>query len=179
MGYSNAVARDRDRGVFQRLRVGPVAGWTIMTSRLIVQVAMIVIMTVLIFIVGYFVDHISISPLGYLAGLLMAVLGSAVYLGLGQAIVGLIKNPDTVSSTTRLVYFTFIMIGMFGEFGMLGKEIGTMVVWSPYGTVRKLLAAGLSPEGWQMETTYALLAAAAYALIFVVIGVKYFKWESK
>ena len=24
MGYSNAIARDRDRGVFQRLRVGPV-----------------------------------------------------------------------------------------------------------------------------------------------------------
>ncbi|RFS27016.1 ABC transporter permease [Chitinophaga silvatica] len=179
MGYSNAVARDRDRGIFQRLRVGPLEGWTIMSSRLIVQVAMIILMTLLVFIVGYFVDHISLTPAGYLVGLVMAVLGSAVYLGLGQAIVGLIKNPETVNTTTRLVYFAFIMIGMFGEFGVLGKEIGQIATWSPYGTVRKVLAAGLDPASWQLATTYAFLASVGYAILFVVIGVKYFKWENK
>src|SRR5450432_2912825 len=33
MGYSNAIARDRDKGIFQRLRVAPVPTWCIMTSR--------------------------------------------------------------------------------------------------------------------------------------------------
>ncbi|MEV4886092.1 hypothetical protein MRBLMN1_004649, partial [Chitinophaga ginsengisegetis] len=97
------------------------------------QRGMIVLMTVLVFVVGYCVDHIYISPVGYIAGLLMAMLGGFVYLGMGQAIVGLIKNPVTVNSTTRLVYFIFIMIGMFGEFGVLGKKIGLLVIWSPYG----------------------------------------------
>ncbi|WP_079467522.1 ABC transporter permease [Chitinophaga ginsengisegetis] len=179
MGYSNSIARDRDRGVFQRLRVGPVSAWTIMMSRLIVQIAMIVLMTVLVFVVGYFVDHIYISPVGYIAGLLMAMLGGFVYLGMGQAIVGLIKNPDTVNSTTRLVYFIFIMIGMFGEFGVLGKKIGLLVIWSPYGVVRKVLAASLDPASWNMDTTWALLAAAGYTIVFVVLGVKWFKWENK
>src|SRR5882757_466827 len=41
MGYTNSIARDRDKGVFQRLRVTPVPSWSIMTSRLIVQLAMI------------------------------------------------------------------------------------------------------------------------------------------
>jgi ABC-2 type transport system permease protein len=170
MGYSNSIARDRDRGVFQRLRVGPVSAWTIMISRLVVQIAMIALMTVLVFIVGYFVDHIQISPAGYAAGLVMAILGGAVYLGLGQAIVGLIKNPDTVNSTTRLVYFVFIMIGMFGEFGMLGEAIEKIVIWSPYGAVRKILAGSLAPATWQLETTYALLASIGYTIIFVVLG---------
>ncbi|GEP89018.1 ABC-2 type transporter [Chitinophaga terrae (ex Kim and Jung 2007)] len=179
MGYSNSVARDRDRGIFQRLRVGPVAGWTIMTSRLVVQIAMIVLMTVLIFVVGYFFDHIEISASGYLVGLLMAVIGSGVYLGLGQAIVGLIRNPESVNSTTRLVYFAFIMIGMFGEFGVLGKEVELLATWSPYGTVRKVLAAGLAPATWNMETTYAFFASVAYSLVFIIVGVKYFKWDNK
>ena len=37
MGYSNSVARDRDKGIFQRLRVAPLPAWTIMMSRLFVQ----------------------------------------------------------------------------------------------------------------------------------------------
>src|ERR1700751_5893993 len=33
MGYSNALARDRDKGIFQRLRVAPVPTWSIVLSR--------------------------------------------------------------------------------------------------------------------------------------------------
>src|ERR1043166_4020296 len=49
MGYSNAIARDRDKGVFQRLRVTPVPTWCIMVSRLIVQIAMILLLTAVVF----------------------------------------------------------------------------------------------------------------------------------
>src|SRR2546425_142785 len=41
MGYSNSIARDRDKGVFQRLRVAPMPSWCIMVSRLLVQLMMI------------------------------------------------------------------------------------------------------------------------------------------
>src|SRR6266849_10919758 len=36
LGYSMTVARDREEGVFQRLRVTPAPTWSIMTSRLLV-----------------------------------------------------------------------------------------------------------------------------------------------
>ncbi len=114
MGYSNSIARDRDKGVFQRLRVAPVASWSIMASRLTVQLMMILLVTVLVFFAGYYVDHITLSPVGYVLTFFTALIGGAVYLGLGQLIVGLIKNPETVNSTTRLVYFVCIMVGMFG-----------------------------------------------------------------
>src|ERR1700754_1121646 len=48
MGYSNSVARDRDKGIFQRLRVAPASNWAIMASRLTVQLIMIIIMTIVI-----------------------------------------------------------------------------------------------------------------------------------
>src|SRR5437763_4381403 len=65
MGYSNAIARDRDKGVFQRLRVTPVPTWTIMVSRLTVQLFMILLLTIIIFFAGFYYDKITISPAGY------------------------------------------------------------------------------------------------------------------
>ena len=52
MGYTNSIARDRDKGIFQRLRVAPAPNWTIMMSRIFVQLSMIALVTTAIFVVG-------------------------------------------------------------------------------------------------------------------------------
>lgn len=179
MGYSNSVARDRDKGIFQRLRVAPMPAWCIMVSRLLIQLIMIVLLTVIIFIAGNNIDHIKLSPSGYIIGFLTAIVGGAVYLGLGQLIVGLIQNPETVNSTSRLTYFLFIMVGMFGELGVLGDQIKEIVLWSPYGTVKRIIAAGMQPGTWNSEMTMALLVTIGYAALFSIVGIKRFKWNSK
>lgn len=179
MGYSNSVARDRDKSVFQRLRVAPMPTWCIIVSRLLIQLMMILLLTVIVFIAGKNIDHITLAPSGYVISFLTALLGGAVYLGLGQLIVGLIKNPETVNSTSRLVYFLFIVIGMFGELGLLGKQLEEVVLWSPYGTVKRIIAAGMQPGSWSRETTTALLLTIAYAAVFSFIGIKKFQWSNK
>jgi len=179
MGYSNSIARDRDKGVFQRLRVAPMPSWCIMTSRLIVQLLMILLLTILVFIAGNNIDHITLTPVGYAVTFFTAIVGGAVYLGLGQLIVGLIQNPETVNSTSRLIYFLFIMVGMFGEFGILGEQVKHIVIWSPYGTVKRVIAAGMQPSTWDDEITMALLVTIGYAAAFAVIGIKKFKWNNK
>jgi ABC-2 type transport system permease protein len=177
MGYSNSVARDRDKGIFQRLRVAPLSAWSIMMSRLAVQLLMIVLMTTAVYIGGFYFDKISLSPGGYVMGYIAALVGGAVYLGLGQMIVGLIKNAETVHSTSRLVYFIFIMVGMFGELGVLGQQIGNLVQWSPYGTVKHILASSANPGTWNMSATKALILTIGYAFVFAVLGIKWFKWS--
>jgi ABC-2 type transport system permease protein len=179
MGYTNSIARDRDKGVFQRLRVTPVPSWSIMVSRLIVQLAMILIVTTAIFLAGSYYDKIQLTPMGYLVGYVAAFVGGAVYLALGQMIVGLIKNPETVNAVTRLVYFIFIMVGMFGELGMLGPELGEVVKWSPYGAVKRMLGAAMQPSTWTQETTYFLLVTIGYTAIFTTLGIKWFKWNTR
>lgn len=179
MGYTNAIARDRDKGIFQRLRVGPVPAWTIMASRLIVQIAMILLLTIAVFIVGFYADGIVIPVEGYLLGFIMALIGGAVYLGLGQMIVGLIKHAETVSATTRLVYFAFIMVGMFGELGVLGEALQKIVIWSPFGTVKKIVSDSLHPGSWSNGTSMGLMATVFYAIAFAILGIKWFKWDTK
>ncbi len=177
MGYTNSIARDRDKGVFQRLRITPAPRWTIMVSRLTVQLLMIAIVTTILFIVGYQVDHIVMQPSGYALAFCVAVAGGAVYLSLGQVIVGLIHNAETVNVVTRLVYFIFIMVGMFGSLGMLGDAINKVSNWSPYGTVERILADALN-NVWTSTTTMALLATIGYTFLFTIIGIRFFRWQS-
>ncbi len=178
MGYSNAIARDRDKGVFQRLRVTPVPTWSIMVSRLVVQLLMILLVTTFVFLVGSEYDKVNLTPAGYALTYLTALVGGAMYLGLGQMIVGLVKNAETVNSTTRLVYFLFIMVGMFGDLGVLGKELQKIIRWSPYGTVKNILASSMQPSNWDNTSTLALLATFGYALLFSFMGIKNFKWNT-
>jgi ABC-2 type transport system permease protein len=179
MGYSNSIARDRDKGVFQRLRVAPVPAWAIMMSRLAVQSVMILLMTSVVFFAGFYYDKISLTPGEYALSFLTTFVGGAVYLGLGQAIVGLIKNAETVNSTTRLIYFIFIMVGMFGELGVLGKDVGEAVKWSPYGTVKHLLSSSMLPATWDQRTIISLFVTIGYAGVFSLIGIKWFRWDSR
>ncbi|MBV4357690.1 ABC transporter permease [Pinibacter aurantiacus] len=179
MGYTNSVARDRDKGIFQRLRVAPIPSWAIMISRLTVQLTMILIVTICVFITGYYVDGIHLSAVGYLLTVISALVGGAVYLSLGQMIVGLIKNPETVNSTTRLVYFVFIITGMIGGLGFLGDIAQKLARWSPYGTVQTMLAGSLQPDLWHNETTMALLVTLGYTLFFAFMGIKKFKWNTR
>ena len=178
MGYTNSLARDREKGIFQRLRVSPAPTWAIMASRLVVQLALILLLTVLVLYAGYSFDHIRLSVVGYMITFFSAIVGGSVFLSLGQAIVGNIKNPETVNSTTRLFYFCFILIGTVGPL-LDYQELKDAVQWTPYGTVKTILAGGMEPVKWDIHTTSALLASIGYTVALAALGIKWFKWDSK
>ena len=83
----------------------------------------------------------------------------------------------------RKLFRRFILamqdLGMFGEFGLLGEQVKKMAVWSPYGTVKRVIAAGMQPEKWTAQISIALLITLGYAVVFAVIGIRKFKWNSK
>lgn len=98
-------------------------------------------------------------------------------------IVGFIKNPETVNSTTRLVYIAFIIVGMFGEAYMSLNKVDQLladaVQYSPYGTVKTILSTGMEPAKWNGDTTTALLVTIGYTIVFTILGIKWFKWNTK
>jgi len=179
MGYTNSIARDREKEIFQRLRVAPAPNWTIMASRITVQLIMIMALTIVVFLVGFQYDHITLPVTGYIAGFLVAIVGGAVYLALGQTIVGRLKNPETVNATSRLIYIAFIMIGMFGELGMLGDSMDKAVKYSPYGTVKTIVSNALTSTAWTAQSTIALLITLGYTALFAFLGIRWFKWTNK
>jgi len=179
VGYSLAIARDRDTGVFQRLRVTPAPTWTIMVSRWIVQLGAVLTMTIVVFVVAALFLGITLSPQDYLFTVLVALLGSAVFLSIGQAIVGLIASADTLNAAGRFLYVPLIALSLFGNSDRLGTTVEMVSRWSPGGCLETLLSAAMGATAWSDQTWEALVASAAYTVVFAVIGIRWFRWVSR
>jgi len=178
MGYANNMARDREKGIFERLRVTPASTTIIMTSRIAVQILQMAAMNILVFIVAYFIDNITLSAGGYILSFIISLFCGAVFLSMGQAIVGLISSSATVNSVSRFVYIGLVLIGAFGELGVLGGLLKNIILWSPYGSVKILLLTSMIPSDWGSESWIALIVTILYIIIFTMIGIKWFKWKT-
>ena len=180
MGYSLTIARDRERGIFQRLRAAPVPTWIIMSSRIIVQLSLIAAMALVTIAIAQWVDHISIGYLNILLLLIASLIGGMAFLALGQFIVAFIQSSEAVNSAARLIYFPIAIVGALGSIGLFGSVVEKIVQWSPLGTTKVLLIAAMEPSTiFTHSVLFALAVTLGYGLVFAGIGIRYFKWKGK
>ena len=179
LGYALTVARDRDQGVFQRLRVTPAPTWTIMTSRLAMQCLANLVITLAVVIFGTRLHHISLSAGTYGLVLVVSILGGAVFLSIGQALVGLVKSADSVNAGGRILVIGLILLGTFGQSGTLGHTWESIAHWSPVGAVMTLFAAVLSLSTWDTHDSLVLLACGLYIVVFAAVGIRWFQWDAR
>ena len=179
IGYAVTLARDREKGVFQRLRVTPAPTWTIMTSRLAMQVVANLIISVGVVIIGSLIHHISPSVGQYALVLLVSILAGAVFLSIGQALVGLVKSADSVQAAARVLFAFLILLGLLGQSGGLGSFWSSVARWSPVGAVMTLFAGVLDLHTWYSRDTLSVLACLGYVVVFTGIGIRWFQWDAR
>jgi ABC-2 type transport system permease protein len=178
-GYTLTLAHDREVGVLQRLRVTPAPTWMIMTSRLIVQVATNLIASIVVVIVGAIVHGLTLNIGQYLLVIAVAVLGAAVFLAIGQALVGLVRSTSAINAISRLLMIVLILLGLLGGTGILGDTVKTIADWSPVGALMALFSDVLNRSVWNGQDTYSLLACVGYIIVFAFIGIRWFRWNSR
>jgi ABC-2 type transport system permease protein len=178
MGYALTVARDREKGVFQRLRVTPAPTWTIMSSRLAMQSVANLIIALVVVIVGSRIHHISLSVGQYALVLLVSILGGAVFLSIGQALVGLVKSADTVNASGRVLLIVLILMATLGQGASLGSVWVSIARWTPVETVMTLFAGVLNLTAWHGRETLSLVVSVAYIVVFAGIGIRWFQWDA-
>jgi ABC-2 type transport system permease protein len=179
IGYALTVARDREKGVFQRLRVTPAPTWTIMTSRLTLQVVASLIIATGVVIIGSLIHNLSPSAGQYALLLLVSVLAGTVFLSLAQALVGLVRSADTVQAVARVLFAVLILLGILGQSGALGSFWSSVARWTPVGAVMTLYAGVLDLHAWYSRDTLSLLACLAYIVVFAGIGIRWFQWDAR
>jgi ABC-2 type transport system permease protein len=179
LGYALTVARDREKGVFQRLRVTPAPTWTIMSSRLAMQSLANLIIALVVVIIGSRIHHISPSVGQYALVLLVSLLGGAMFLAIGQALVGLVQSADSVQAVARVLFAVFIILGTLGQSGALGSFWASVARWSPVGVVMTLFGGVLNLSAWHGRDTLSLLVCAGYIAVFATIGIRWFRWDAR
>jgi len=179
LGYTASVARDRELGVLQRLRVTPAPTWTIMVSQLAVQIVSMLAMSLVVLVAAAVVENVSLDPAAYLLTLVAVIFSSAVFLGVGQALVGLIKSAETVNAVGRLSFLPLVALGLFAHSAIFGTTFETIARWSPGGAVATLLAGAMHPAAWNGDTWLAFLTSVVYAVVFAGIGIRWFQWSTR
>ena len=179
LGYSMTVARDREKGVFQRLRVTPAPTWTIMTSRLLVQVAAILAMALVLLVAADLFVGVSLTVEAYLLTFICVIFSSALFLGVGQALAGLVNSADTLNAVGRIAYIPLFALGLFGNSTVFGTTFELISRWSPGGTVVTLLSGAMNPSSWNSDTWLAIAVSAAYSVVFAGIGIRWFQWGAR
>lgn len=178
-GYTLTLAHDREAGVLQRLRVTPAPTWTIMASRLVVQVIANLVASVVVVIIGAIVHGLALNAGQYLLVIAVAILGAAVFLAIGQAIVGLVKSTSAINAISRLLMGLLIVLGVTGGTGLLGDTMKAIAEWSPVGALMTLFADVLSQSAWSGQDTQSLLACAGYIVVLAFIGIRWFRWDAR
>src|SRR5260370_16868423 len=179
LGYAMTVARDREKGVFQRLRVTPAPTWTIMTSRLLVQVAAIVAMALVVLVAADLFKGVSLSAEAYLLTFICVIFSSALFLGVGQALAGLVRSADTLNAVGRIAYLPLFALRLFCQSTIFATTFHLISRWSPGGTVETLLTGAMNPSSWNSDTWLALAVSAAYSVVFPAIGIRFFQWRAR
>ncbi len=178
LGYTLALAHDREVGVLQRLRITPAPTWMIMTSRLAVQVATNLVASVVVVIVGAIVHGLTLNVGQFLLVIAIAVLGAAVFLAIGQALVGLVQSTSAISAIGRLLMIFLLLLGLLGGTGILGESMKIIADWSPVGALMTLFSDVLNQSPWNGQDTYSLLACVGYVIVFASIGIRWFRWNT-
>lgn len=177
LGYAISTATDRQGGVFQRLRVSPAPSWAIMLSRLLTQLMAAIATVIIVIVAGSIIHHVIFDVGTYLLIFLVSVFGAAMFLGIGQALVGLIPSANAVGAVARVLYIVLILVGILGAAGVLGDNFKTFSEWTPVGALITLFTAVQDVGAWSMTDTGAVLACAGYLVVFAGIGIRWFRWE--
>jgi len=180
MGYAVVLSRDRDHGVFQRLRATPSTTTIIMSSRILVQLAIIVLMTVVTIAAAGFIDDIHVGPAKILGAVVANLLVGLMFLSIGQTVVALLTSSESVNAVARFVYIGFLVMATFlapmSRPGVDPSRMQVIAAWAPMGVAKSMLMTALSPSTVSQHGLLMVLAAVGYTVVFAFIGIRWFRW---
>ncbi|MFD4504786.1 ABC transporter permease [Streptomyces sp. NPDC058457] len=171
-GQAIATGFERRYGVLKRLASSPLPRWALMTAKtasvLVTEVLQVILLTVIAFALGW-------SPHGNpLAVLLLLVLGTAAFSGLGLLMAGTLKAEATLAAA-NLVFLLLLVGGgvivPLDKFGGAQHALGLLPISALSDGLRDVLQHG-SGMPWG-----DLGILAVWAVVALGAAGKFFRWE--
>ncbi|MFD3335136.1 ABC transporter permease [Streptomyces sp. NPDC058700] len=171
-GQAIATGFERRYGVLKRLGASPLPRWALMTAKtlsvLVTEVLQIALLTVIALALGW-------SPQGDpLSVLLLLVLGTAAFSGLGLLMAGTLKAEATLAAA-NLVFLLLLVGGgvivPLEKFGAAGDVLALLPISALSDGLRDVLQGGASmPWG-------DALILAVWAVLGLGAAARFFRWE--
>jgi ABC-2 type transport system permease protein len=168
------LVRYREMGWLRRVSVTPVPPLRLLAAQLVVYLAL-ALAAVLIVIFGSEFIFGAALDVGILYFVLSLVLSIAVIFSLGLVVAALAPSQSvTTALTGGLTFLMLFLSGLWIPPATVGGPLATIMYYSPAGAaVQALLNSAFNTA----PPLTAILTMAAYAVVFALVAIRYFRWE--
>ncbi|MEM2126403.1 MAG: ABC transporter permease [Candidatus Methanosuratincola sp.] len=175
IGVPMTMTTYRETGVLKRLRVTPVKTSTLALSYSISNLVFVVAGITLLFIVGKF--FLKIQVLGSWAALAgVTFLGMITFLAIGSAIGSIAPSSRTANIIIWTMFTPMLMLSeLFLPIAILPawlQPIARALPLTPLNTLLRDIVYGVP-----IETPWRVGLLAGWAIVAIIITVRFFRWE--
>ena len=173
-GLPAVLAGYRDRGILRRLNATPVGAGRLLAAQLTVNLAVALVATAGILVVGYAGFGVALprQPVGFLLAL---ILTAAAMLGLGLLIASLARNPRVAGAAGTMLFLPLMFFaGLWVPQATMSAGLRRVGDDTPLGAAVAALGRAMVGQ-WPAASGLAVLAA--YALAFGALAWRLFRWE--
>ena len=143
------LVEERKQGWTLFLRVTPLTSQAYFLSKMISQSLIHIFSILLIFVIGGFMNSVSLSFSEWLLAGCWILIGSLPFLAIGT-LIGTMNRVDTASGVSNLIYLSLALTGgMWMPLDIMPKFIQNAAIWMPgynYGNGAWQIIRGNSPE---------------------------------
>ena len=165
-------------GMLRRLQATPIHPGMFLGAQGLTRLIMAVLQTILLAAIGVLFFGFHLSPSSWVAFLVLALIGSAVFQEIGFAIAGWAKNEDQAQPVAQLIQFPMMFLsGTFFPRDTFPAVLQTITGFLPLTYLADALrhVANDGASLWQVRGD--LLGLLVWAIIAGFIAVKVFSWE--
>ncbi|MGY3857152.1 ABC transporter permease [Aeromonas intestinalis] len=178
-GVGFVIVRYRKNGVLKRLRATPLSAAEFLGAQLLSRVLITLVVSLLVFLVAYWLLGVPLLGSGWLL-LLIALVGGTAMASLGLLIAARLQNEELASGLLNLIslpmmFLSGVWFSLEGSPPWL-QAIGARLPLSQI--IEAARAVMLEGAGWQ-AVAGDLAQVALFALSCLVLGSLLFKWSAK
>ncbi|MCQ4083447.1 ABC transporter permease [Streptomyces sp. RB6PN25] len=172
-GQAIATGFERRYGVLKRLGASPLPRWALMTAKtgsvLVTEVLQVVLLTVIALAMGW-------SPTGDpLSVVLLLVLGTAAFSGLGLLMAGTLKAEATLAAANLVFLLLLVGGGVVVPLGKFPHAAQSVLQLLPISALSDGLRGVLQHGGGMPWSDLGILAV--WAVLGLGAAARFFKWE--
>ncbi|WP_329394042.1 ABC transporter permease [Streptomyces lydicus] len=172
-GQAIATGFERRYGVLKRLAASPLPRWGLMTAKtcsvLVTEILQIVLLTVIAFGLGW-------SPRGNpLAVLLLLLLGTAAFSGLGLLMAGTLKAEATLAAANLVFLLLLVGGGVIVPLAKFPEAARQVLEFLPVSTLSDGLRTVLQHGASMPWADLGILAV--WAVLGLGAAARFFRWE--
>jgi ABC-2 type transport system permease protein len=170
------LAALRSKGTLRLLGTTPLGATRLLTTHMLVRVAMMVGQSVVLLGIAVAIDAIEPRRLPALFG--VTVLGLALFGSIGYLIGGRISSPETATNVSTLVQLgTLFLSGLTIPLFLLPSTVGRVISYIPSTFFADLMTAQM-PGGKSMHPAWlSILVMVSTIVVITVVAVRTFQWD--